>query len=306
MTGPLDRLAAYVRRETGLALDGAQLSSLRGAVERLEPAGPAALLRRLDDRVDGPALTARLVDEVTVKETFFFRHPEELEAIDWRALSEAARRRGDARVRVWVTACATGEEAWTLAMLALEAFWPRPAPVEIVATDIAPGALARAAAGRYGPRAVARVSPGRRARWMTPHGDGLRVGDELRALVRFARHNLVRDPAPPLGHGRFDLITCRNVLIYFALPDVAAVVGRLRSALHPGGTLVLGAADRLSERSAVGAPARAPALAPSAAPRAARPARAAQRAPAGREPPAPGLQLDAVAQLGDGRDALDR
>src|SRR5207253_1715380 len=79
---------------------------------------------------------ARLLDEATIKETFFYREPKLLEDLDWWALLENARRQGSDTVAVWSAGCATGEEAYTLAMLALEAFHPLPPPVRILATDV--------------------------------------------------------------------------------------------------------------------------------------------------------------------------
>jgi chemotaxis protein methyltransferase CheR len=264
VTAVLEELGRRVQEASGIASDGARLTTLRAAVERLGAGTPGEVLRGLDDPFDGPALLLALVDEVAVKETFFLRNADELARVDWRALHAGARARGDDRVRVWCTACASGDEAYSLAILALEAFRPAPAPVEILATDIAPSALARAREGRYRSRAVAQVPPELRERWFLRSGDGLRVREPVRALVRFERHNLVRDPIPPLGSPAFDVITCRNVLIYFAAEKVAQTVRGLRGALVLDGRLVLGAADRLSGARALGRedPTRRPAASP--------------------------------------------
>ena len=85
----------------------------------------------------------------------------------------------------------------------------------------------------------------RRRRWFVADGERLRVAEELRGLVRFARHNMVQDPFPPEGEAPFDLIVCRNVLIYFDGPTVASVTDGLRTALAPGARLLLGTVDRL-------------------------------------------------------------
>ena len=197
-------------------------------------------------------LLQRLINEVTVRETFFFRHPDELEAIDWHRSLEGANRRGSDVVRVWVAGCASGEEAYSLAILACEAFACPAPPIEIFATDIATAALEQAQRGRYGPRAVAALTENVRRRYFTVEDGLLRVDERLRRLVAFRRHNLIRDLAPGGVPGGFDVISCRNVLIYFDPPTVARVMRSLESALAPTGTLVLGAADRLSGRSAQG------------------------------------------------------
>ena len=200
-----------------------------------------ALVSRLGSR----AAVERLLDEVTVQETSFYRDAGQLATIDWRGLHAAASRAGASTVRVWSAGCATGEEAYTLAMLASEAFAPELPPVEILGTDVSAAAVDRAREGRYRPRRARAVPPGQLDRYLAGDGHLLTVRPAVRALVRFARHNLLREGTPPAGEGLFDLVVCRNVLIYFEPTTAAAVVRRLSSAFHPGGVLLLGAADQL-------------------------------------------------------------
>jgi chemotaxis protein methyltransferase CheR len=293
----LEVIARRVREESGIALDGTRRSSLAAAVARLDLGSPGEILRRLDDPVGGRALLDRLVDEVAVKETFFLRNAAELEALDWRALHAGARRRGADRVRVWCTACATGDEAYSLAILALEAFGGVAPPVDILATDVSGTALECARIGRYRERATAALPTRLRVRWFEPEAHTLRVDDDVRALVRFARHNLIRDPIPPLGEAAFDVITCRNVLIYFDEADVTRTVAALERALVPDGRLVLGAADRLSGGTATMGAAAAVAAAATREPRPAPPV----AAPSGVDP-----ELDAEVALLLGRAARAR
>jgi len=165
---------------------------------------------------------------------------------------------------VWSSGCAHGEEAYTLALLASEAFAPDPAPVSVLGTDISARALAVASAGRYGRRAVRAVSTQARGQYFEQQADGTYlVGDRLRAMVRLGRHNLAHDPFPPSGESAFDVIACRNVLIYLGAPLAERVIDGLERALRPGGVLVLGAADVLlrnpnAPRPPAGPPPRAP------------------------------------------------
>jgi chemotaxis protein methyltransferase CheR len=243
---PLGKVAALVHRVSGIRIEPRQYPALRAALDRMGAGSePETFLRRVSDPRHRRQLVARLIEEVTVKETSYLRDRAQLESIDWKMLLRAAHSRGNDHVRVWTAPCATGEEAYSLAMLACEAFAPAPAPVRILATDISAGALAGASRGIYGARSVRGLDAAMRARYFREEAGGLVVGEQLRSLVRFAQHNLVSDPFPPLGEAPFDLILCRNVLIYFDGETVARVLASFERALAPSGTLVLGAADAL-------------------------------------------------------------
>ncbi|HKG39245.1 MAG TPA: protein-glutamate O-methyltransferase CheR [Conexibacter sp.] len=260
MSADLEQLADLVRDRSGIVLHGRhRIHSLAAGLAKLEPGLDAATaLRRAREPVGGKAFVASLLEAVAVHETFFFRQRDDLDAIDWHALLATARASGSSAVRTWVAGCSTGEEAWTLAILATEALGEA-AAVSLLATDLSAAALRRAERGRYGPRSVRHVEAGLRERYLDPVGAEWDVGEALRRLVHFRQHNLVTDPPP--GE-RFELILCRNVLIYFDPPTVERVVRSLERVLAPGGMLVLGAADRLC---------RLPDPAQRRAPRAARP-----------------------------------
>jgi chemotaxis protein methyltransferase CheR len=241
----LEKLAGVMQRETGIVIGGSQLASLEAALARLRPPLDADAFLRSGAGGPSDDLLERLIDEVTINETFFFRQRAELDAIEWRPLLEAARAAGSATIRVWIPACSTGEEAYTLAMLAREAFGGAQAPVSILATDISTVALERARQGRYRGRTVRTLDDRMRARYFVADGDGLAVGAGLRRMVEFRRHNLVNDAVPHPVSRRFELIACRNVLIYFDGETVERAIRTLERALAPHGMLLLGAADRL-------------------------------------------------------------
>jgi type IV pilus assembly protein PilK len=113
-----------------------------------------------------------LIDEVTVQETTFLRDRYQLNAIGWHSLLQAARAAGSGTIRVWSVGCASGEEAYTLALMAAEAFAPAPGPVDVLGTDISGAALAAAAAGRYRERAVRALEPPLRSRYLDLQADG--------------------------------------------------------------------------------------------------------------------------------------
>jgi chemotaxis protein methyltransferase CheR len=177
-----------------------------------------------------PAAVSALVEHVAVGETAFWRHPEQLAAVE-RIVGRA---RGP--LSVWSAGCATGEEAYSVAIALLEAGRVGRGD-RILATDVSARALAAARQGEYGVRAVRKLPAALAERWLEG-GTTLRVKDRVRALITFAPHNLVG--ADPVPGGPFDLVLCRNVLIYFDLPVAIEVARRLAEALVPGGTLVLG------------------------------------------------------------------
>ena len=233
MSDALDRVAEVVFRESGIRVQPAQHPALRSAIVRALPNGDAAaFLALVANPVEGPRAIATLIDEVTIKETFFFRDRQQLDTIPWRALLEHAQAAGSQEVRIWCAACATGEEAYTLAILASEAFAPASPPVRILATDISSAALAASRAGRYRERSLRTVAPSLRDQYFKQDGEQLVVGDRLRSIVTFAQHNLVTGSMPPLGETAFDLIVCRNVLIYFDGETADRVIDGLRNTLH--------------------------------------------------------------------------
>ncbi|HXP21649.1 MAG TPA: CheR family methyltransferase [Streptosporangiaceae bacterium] len=247
MSKTLAEIVELVRRETGNTLSAGRHAFVDAALRRAAPdLDSAGFLSAVSDRVRGRDLIERLIDEVTVQETAFLRDGGQLVAISWPGLLRSARASGSRTIRVWSAGCSTGEEPYTLALLAAEAFAPARAPVDVLGTDVSGAALAAATAGRYRERAVRALDEPLRSRYLDRNpDDGYLVDDGLRRLVRFRRHNLAKGPIPPSGETGFDLIVCRNVLIYFQQTLTGQVITALERSLCPGGTLMLGAADAL-------------------------------------------------------------
>ena len=240
------RLIEYVRRTSGILLGPESISLLES---RLAPLMASAGLRtgqellRALERSDRANLHEELMDRITTHETSFFRDQGPFRALQQHVLPELVRRPGEDRLaRVWCAACSTGQEPYSLAILLAET-----APalkglrVEILATDLSRRAVARARTGLYTQLEINRgLSQGRLARHFRPEGRHWRAAPELRAAVSFRQHNLATDP-PPCGS--FDVILCRNVLIYLALDVRVRVFDSLHRALAPEGYLFLGAAE---------------------------------------------------------------
>lgn len=185
---------------------------------------------------DDPILADRIVDALVNQETSFFRDAAMFEQVA-DALAGIAKGR---RVRIWSAACATGQEPLSLAMLLTE----RGIDFEMLATDVSDGALARARQGRYTQFEIQRGLPIRRMlRWFDAADAEWQAKPELMRRLQFRRLNLVGDPCPA---GRYDLVLCRNVLLYLAPQQRSAVFDQLAAALRPGGSLVLGAGETVS------------------------------------------------------------
>ena len=179
------------------------------------------------------------VNSLTTNLTSFFREPHHFELLHARA--RAHRERETRPLRVWSSACSTGEEAWSLAMVLREAG----CPAEILATDIDTEALATAQAGLYPLERTATLSAERlRAHWLRGVGDNAgwaTLRPELKAAVRFMPLNLQAAQWPALD--AFDAIFCRNVVIYFDREAQRQLLGRFTRVLRPGGLLAVGHAE---------------------------------------------------------------
>jgi chemotaxis protein methyltransferase CheR len=191
----------------------------------------------------------RLLDDVTIQETHFFRNAPQIAALRDVILPDLMTQAADAgrSFTVWAAGCSTGEEPYTLAMLALEVREARGLPVDvrILGTDVSDSAIAVAQAATYAGRTVDLAEASARQRWFDtgPRGAAV-VADEVRDLVEFQVHNLVSEPAP-FADACVDLVVCRNVTIYFARETTRALVARFHHVLRPGGFLMLGHAETL-------------------------------------------------------------
>lgn len=182
----------------------------------------------------------RLNEALVVHETYFFRELAPLEELVETYLVEAIARRG--RARVWSAACATGEEPLTLAML-LDARGLLD-KTTIVATDLSAAAIKRAASGRHIRRSLRGEPPAHAARYLEQDPTGVTVAQAIQRAVTFRTLNLL-DDAAVAALGTFDVVLCRNALIYFRDEQVIRVVDRLARALTPTGVLLVGVSESL-------------------------------------------------------------
>jgi chemotaxis protein methyltransferase CheR len=193
---------------------------------------------RYDDR-DGREFEA-LTESLLVGETYFFREARPLAVLVDDVVTKIVA--SGRRARIWSAACATGEEPLTLAMLLSERGLLK--QVDIVASDISKKALARAEEGVFRGRSLRATTDEARARWFEAKGDGFRVSSEVASAITWCRVNLLEEGAIA-SLGIFDVIVCRNVLIYFSDATIALVTSRMAHALRPEGVLLVGASESL-------------------------------------------------------------
>jgi chemotaxis protein methyltransferase CheR len=240
---------ALIRRESGIALGPHKkpllVSRLFARLRALGFRSFAEYYRHVTRAEGGPELV-RMIDCICTNETHFFREPVQFELLQ-RVLIPAWIRSGRRQIRAWSAACSTGEEPYSVAMEMLYHLPSRGFSVEVVASDLSTRVLEHAERAVWPLERAAEI-PDEYLHAFMLQGKGaeqrnMKVGPEIRRLVHFRRYNLTGDALPRFGF--FDLILCRNVLIYFDAETRAAVVERLLDSLYPGGYLFLGHAEGL-------------------------------------------------------------
>ena len=245
-------LSELVYREAGIHLGPAKKALVAGRLQRrlreLKLASFADYHARvLSDRTGAERQV--LLEAICTHETSFLREPQHFDLLErtlypeWQRAAQAGRR--PKRVRAWSAGCSTGEEPFSIAM-SLRRHLPAAQgwQLEVLATDLSTRALAAAERADWDEERTAQIPAAWREQFLVRGPGRLRAGDELRRLVRFAQLNLNAPLDASLGS--FDLIFCRNVLIYFDGPSKTRVLQGLISRLHPAGHLFIGHAETLN------------------------------------------------------------
>ncbi len=192
-----------------------------------------------------PALSQRVVEALLNNETYFFRDRVPFDLLDKSALPAlAVRRASSKRIRIWSAGCSTGQEIYSLAMLFAEdpVRW-HGWTIDLLGSDVSELAVNRARSGVYTQFEAQRgLGVTQMIRWFEEGDDGWRVAEGLRRNVRFQVHNILEAPPHP-GAGQFDIILCRNVLLYLSIEKKRLAFDRLSTALAPDGWLMLGAGE---------------------------------------------------------------
>jgi two-component system CheB/CheR fusion protein len=239
----------WVKRTTGVDFSEYKPATLRRRIVRRmvlsKMDSVSAYLRRLEA---DPAEVEALYRDLLINVTSFFRDPETFEYLERHVIPDILKnRRGDLPIRVWVPGCATGEEAYSIAMLLLEPVQSSGnSPfIQIFASDISKQAIQVAREGFYPENIAADVSVQRLRRFFTKTSDGYQINKQVRDVCIFAAQDVTKDPP----FSRMDLISCRNLLIYLGVSLQKRVLAALQYALNPGGYLLLGSSESVEAGS---------------------------------------------------------
>jgi two-component system, chemotaxis family, CheB/CheR fusion protein len=249
--GGLGAVLALLGEKHGIDFRHYKTGTLRRRTERrmalLQMGDWDAYLTHLREH---PQEVAALYRDLLIGVTRFFRDPDSWQHLETQIIPELiSSHHEEEPVRVWVAGCATGEEAYGLVMVLLEAFerMGRSPSLRVYATDVSHEALAIARRGCYPSAIASDIAPERLRRFFSRTGESHCVSEQLREAVTFAPHNLLSDPP----FGRMDLVSCRNVLIYLDARGQQEVLDGFHFALRGGGLLWLGASETVGRQSAL-------------------------------------------------------
>ncbi len=244
--------AQYVLEISGIALGvgkeyllETRLSPLLG---KFECRSYAELLRRAKTDFK-KEIENHIIDAISTNETYFFRDKSPFQLLQHKIFPDLIDKRskksfGKPTLRLWSAANSTGQEIYSIAMTLLEmGVTPQNYNIKLFGTDISDAAIAQASYGLYNKFEVARgLDPARLNRYFEPQNDRYKIKDELRAMAQFKKMNLMK---PFMGVGKFDIVLCRNVMIYFTTEDRRKIYANIAKTLEPDGYLLIGSTESL-------------------------------------------------------------
>ncbi len=247
-----ERFSRFLEDSCGILLAGHKQYLVQSRLGKIMQEQRCETLNQLVDKLSSPAghsLKDGVIDAMTTNETLWFRDIHPFDILRNRILEERLALAGHGRLRIWSAACSTGQEPYSISMVLDEFKHSNPHQLrmgaEIVATDISSNVLSLAKSGVYEMLAIGRgLSKDRLHRYFDDQHNGCwAVKPNIKAAVQFRNLNLLGSYA---GLGQFDVIFCRNVLIYFSTERKVEILRKMHKSLKPGGYLLLGASESLS------------------------------------------------------------
>jgi len=242
-------VSRYIHSLCGVALDQSKAYLVEGRLASLVEETGSVNFSGLVARAKADAsrtLDRRIVDAITTGESLFFRDTAPFDLLRHKIVPEwiDRQRSGPKRIRIWSAACSTGQEVYSIAILLKELLGdPDRHGIRILGTDISDAAVARASRGAFNDIDIARgLSDQLREKYFRRIANGWQISDQIRAMASFQKLNLMQDFS---ALGRFEIVLCRNVAIYFTERDRTALFARIERALQPEGCLIVGAMESL-------------------------------------------------------------
>lgn len=201
------------------------------------------------------AIEKRIIDAIATNETYFFRDVAPFELLQHKIVPDLIDKRKASsppdtpiNIRIWSAATSTGQEVYSIAIILKELYLhPDKYRISIIGTDISAQAIARASYGRYNKFETSRgLSASRIQQFFNPDGDGWKIKDELRLMVSFQKLNLLNSF---MGFGKFDIVLCRNVAIYFTPEERRRLYDKIATVLVPDGYLLIGSTESLTHET---------------------------------------------------------
>lgn len=245
----VDEIAVLLRRRYGIDFSQYKSGTVGRRIQRrVSLLGFGSVESYVTKLKEDEAELNKLYEDLLIGVTKFFRDPDAFEVLQRDVITKLVQAATDDPIRIWVAACASGEEAYSIAILVDEALrnHNREMEVKIFATDAHQGSLQIAAKGIYSQEALSELTDERLSRYFTRASDGYHVNRSLRNYVVFASHNIIND-AP---FTQMDLVTCRNMLIYLQPAAQRQALGMFHFALKANGTLFLGPSESTGELAA--------------------------------------------------------
>ncbi|MBP1933451.1 CheR family methyltransferase [Ammoniphilus resinae] len=227
-----------VKRKTGIDLLLYKEAQMKRRLTSLRlKRGYSSFAQYFDAMNQDQELYYEFLDRMTINVSEFFRNPGRWDVLNNKILPRLLREKG--RVKSWSAACSTGEEPYTLALIMLRSLNLK--DLQITATDIDEGALAKAKLGLYSDRSLQDCPKDLLSKYFTKEGTTYRVSEEIKRAINFKKHNLLADPFET----NYDLIICRNVMIYFTEEAKHILYQKFSQALRPGGVLFVGSTEQI-------------------------------------------------------------
>ncbi|MBW2609243.1 MAG: protein-glutamate O-methyltransferase CheR [Deltaproteobacteria bacterium] len=254
-TDEIKIMSQYIHKMSGIALDDQKAYLLEARLNGLAEEQGCASYMELYQKAktdDSKSLERKILDAVTTNETLFFRDKSPFELVRHKILPELIDRRSakssgsmPLSVRIWSAACSTGQEVYSIAIV-LKELLPdlKKYNIKLLGTDISDEAVAQASYGQYNKFAIERgLDEGSLRKYFSQVGGNWKIRDDIRAMVLFKKFNLM---LPFTGLGKYDIVFCRNVAIYFNLEDKKKLFDKIANILEPDGYLIIGSTEALT------------------------------------------------------------